>query len=320
MIKNNNEKLVKSIYKTITSYKKVTIFMHTNPDNDAYGSSLAMALWLRKMKIDARIAGTDLILSDSVKRQYDDSIPQADDKFVKASIGIVLDLGVSKNLINDQFKLCKETLRIDHHVKVETFCDTEWVDPEYSSTCEMVGYFMLENNPKLMDAKICEALYVGILTDSGNLQFSCAKASTYELVAKFFDYGFDKQKKQEELYTKSWEDLQLNNKLYKLVKVVDNEIGYLVITPRIAKKYHVPDGDGKVYLLQGIKEFKIWFAVYWNEQKKAWKVSIRSRNYPVRDVAMKFGGGGHVLASGFTISSLKDVKTIIEEARALLVK
>lgn len=318
MIKNNNLKIVKDIYKKLTSYKKVTIFMHTNPDNDTYGSSLAMALWLRNMKIDARIAGTDLILSESVKKQFNDKIPTADDKFVKASIGIVLDLGVSKNLINDQFYLCKETLRIDHHVKVETFCDLEWVDTEYSSACEMVGYFMLTNNPKKMTKEMCEALYVGILTDSGNLQFPCAKASTYQLIAKFFEFNFDKQKKQEELYLKSWHDAQLNVNLYKHIKVVDNQIGYLIITPRLAKKYRVPEGDGKVYIMQGIEEFKVWFAIYWNKQKQTWKVSIRSRTYPVRQIAMKFGGGGHELASGFTIDSLNDVKTIIAEIKSLI--
>ncbi len=318
MIKNNNEKLVKSIYKTITSYKKVTIFMHTNPDNDAYGSSLAMARWLRNMKIDARIAATDKIISEIVKGQYDKSIPKADKKFITNSLAIVLDLGVSKNLICDDFYLCKDSVRIDHHPKVETFCKKEWVDTMYCSASEMVGWFILANNPKKLDKKICEALYVGILSDSGNLQFPSTQASTYELVAKFYDYKFDKQEKQKELYLKHWKDVEMNSKLLKHIQVVDNQIAYLIIKPKLAKKYNIPDGDAKVYLMSNIEEFKIWFGIYWNKEKQCWKVSIRSRDYHVREVATQFGGGGHDLASGFTINSLKEVNQIIEACQKLL--
>ncbi len=70
--------------------------------------------------------------------------------------------------------------------------------------------------------------------------------------------------------------------------------------------------------MANIEDFKIWFAIYWNEQKQAWKGSIRSREYPVREIAAKFGGGGHELAAGFSLSSLKEVKSVIEEVKKML--
>lgn len=320
MIKNQQNKKVKAIYNKIINYKKVTIFCHQNPDNDAYNSSLAMCLFLRSLKIDARIEGVDLITNVDVLKQVNKKIPKPTKNFYKNSLAIVLDLGTEKNLITNNFSLCKESVRIDHHPKTENFCNLEWVDIEYSSTCEMVGWFILKNNPSKMSKEIANSLYVGILTDSGNLQFNCAKASTYLLVSKFFEYNFDKQKKQEELYLRKIDEVKVNNKIFKKIKFIDDEIAYLVITPRMQKKYNLSKNDSKIFLMSNIKEIKVWFSMYYLEENGPLKVSIRSRSYPVRQIAQKFGGGGHELASGFTIPSISYIRDIINEVKKIINK
>lgn len=321
MIKNNNQKLVKQIYDQLTKSKKVSIFCHLNPDNDAYSASLGLCIFLNSMGIKAKIVGMESATNPEVIKQMDVSYHSSDEKFVKDSTAIVLDLGTKKNLIDaNLFSLCKNSLRIDHHPKTETFCDLEWVDTNYCSTSEMIGWFILFNNKKMMSKKICNALYPGILTDSGNLMFPSAQASAFELIAHFFDYDFDKQQKQNELFLKDWDQAKTNANILKKVKIVDNEIAYLVITKRIKRKYHLVDNDSKIFLMSNIKNFKVWFSVYYSDQRKLWKVSIRSRTYPVNEVAMKFGGGGHKLASGFTINSKKDIKNIINEIKIMLSK
>lgn len=319
MIKNNNQKIVDQIFRKMISYKKISIFAHDVIDNDAYGSCLALAMFLEQFNIEARIAGLHDTVIDNIKKYIDkDYLNDVDEEFASESLGVILDLGTSKNIISNKYKLCKETIRIDHHPFVEKFCDVEWVDTDYCSTCEMIGWFILHNDCKKMNKKIANALYVGILSDSGNLMFPSAKASAYELVAKFFDYNFDKQQKQDMLYLKDWDDFKSNQAILKKTKIIDNSIAYFVITPRMQKKYNISSRDAKVYLLSGIKQFKVWFATYYIPEKNKWKVSIRSREFPVRDVAIKFGGGGHVLASGFTIDSLKQINEIIEYIRKII--
>ncbi|KAF5295604.1 hypothetical protein FQA39_LY12777 [Lamprigera yunnana] len=71
-------------------------------------------------------------------------------------------------------------------------------------------------------------------------------------------------------------------------------------------------------VLQGIKEIKISMLII--EMPEEIKVSLRSRDYAVVEVAQKFNGGGHKLASGAKLEKLSDVKIIVEELERLITK
>lgn len=126
MIKNNNQKIVDQIFRKMISYKKISIFAHDVIDNDAYGSCLALAMFLEQFNIEARIAGLHDTVIDNIKKYIDkDYLNDVDEEFASESLGVILDLGTSKNIISNKYKLCKETIRIDHHPFVEKFCDVE---------------------------------------------------------------------------------------------------------------------------------------------------------------------------------------------------
>lgn len=319
MIKNNQIETVKAIYNELINAKNVSIFSHLNADNDAYAASLGLAIFLKELGVNAKIIGIETITNPDVIKQinyeYSENISY---DFIKSSTAIVVDLGTCKNLISPLFYDCKKSLRIDHHPLVENFCNLEWVDIDYSSTSEMIGWFIMATNPGKMNKEICNALYVGILTDSGNLLFPCATQSTFNLIGHFFDYNFDKQKKQSELLLRDWQDIETNYKLMQYIKIIDDQIAYIIIDEKIKNDYHLVDNDSKVFLMSNIKQFKIWFSVYYSNQRKVWKVSIRSREFPVNQIAKKFGGGGHELASGFCIENLDQVNEIINLCRKML--
>ncbi|MGL4950638.1 MAG: DHH family phosphoesterase [Mycoplasma sp.] len=315
MIKNNKQDIVKSIYSTLISSKKVTIIIHDNPDNDAYSSASGLCLFLKKMNVDARVMDIDMIKSEIVKTFQKEWVAIADEEFISDSVGIILDTGNRKMITSEKYLKCKKLLRIDHHVFCEEICETEWIDIEYSSTSEMIGYFILFNNPDLMCKDIANSLYPGIISDSGNLTYNTTQASTYQLIAKFYDYKFDKALIQEKMILKKWDDLNTDRELTKYVQITEDKIAYLNLTPEIIEKFNIAEDDGKIYLLNNIIDFKIWFSVYWKPSKNSYKVSIRSHQYDVRKIASKFGGGGHVLASAFYISSISDINTIILYAR-----
>ncbi|MGL4951444.1 MAG: DHH family phosphoesterase [Mycoplasma sp.] len=318
MIKNNFEAVVKEIYKKLIASKKVTVIFHDNPDNDAYSSALAMSLFLRSLNVDARIMDADMVSSDFVKKFVNDSIPFADEEFVNGSTGIIVDVGNSNMITSEKYLTCSEVFRIDHHVFNEKICELEWIDTQYSSASEMVGYFILFNNEKMMSKEIANALYPGIMADSGNLSFDCTKASTYLLIAKFFDYNFDKHLIQQKMTFKKWEDVSNDRNLSQHVQVLEDGIAFLDITEEIKNSYNIPDDDGKIYLLNNILDFNVWFSIYWKESKNKYKISIRSHKYDVREIAIKFGGGGHTLASAFYISKKEEIENIIKYIREMI--
>lgn len=318
MIKNNNEEIVKQIYNVLIDSKKVTIFAHENKDNDAYSSSLAMCYFLRSLNIDARIDNIDAIVSCSVKPFIDKSLPIADDEFINGSTGIFLDVGNSHIISTQGYLKCNQLVRIDHHIFAEKFAEYEWVDHNYSSTCEMVGWFILECNHKMMTKQIAETLYVGILTDTGEFMYDTTQASTFDLIRIFYDCGFEKNKMQDKLFLNDWDEVLNSRNLSNEVKVVDGGIAYLILDDKIKEKYNVNDDEGKIFIMNDIRDFNVWFSVYFKPNKNCYKVSIRSRQFPVREIACKYNGGGHRLAAGFSLKSLNEIDNLINDIRKLM--
>jgi Exopolyphosphatase-related proteins len=71
--------------------------------------------------------------------------------------------------------------------------------------------------------------------------------------------------------------------------------------------------SGYVNCLSDIEEFKVWISITENKEEKNWRVSIRSREVPINDIASKYNGGGHALASGATLKYIEDLNQLIED-------
>ena len=72
------------------------------------------------------------------------------------------------------------------------------------------------------------------------------------------------------------------------------------------------DAKDKVYCLAGIESVEMWALFTRMEDREHYSASLRSRNIPIRDVAMQFGGGGHECASGIKNLSREQVDEVIE--------
>lgn len=70
----------------------------------------------------------------------EDDAPVADDVYAQ-SLAIVLDVSVPSRISNPKYALCKELVKLDHHINVEPYGDLMWVEEERSSACEMVADF-----------------------------------------------------------------------------------------------------------------------------------------------------------------------------------
>lgn len=312
-----NPPISKKIKDILKNNIKFSIFVHEHPDYDALGSANALARSLKLANKQARIFG----INQKIIEEYpclDLTIEPIHEPYMNNSVAIILDVANKERILSfkDNINFIN-IIRIDHHLFVEKIGNVEWIDDSASSTAEMVGWLIVNNNLKI-DEKVIDYLYAGILADTGKLMFSAVSQSTYELLSEFMSYGFNKQKIQEKMFLKKLSDEKINNKLQKKMKVLSSGIGYIILNKRDVIKYKQENIHNKVWLLSGYEEIKIWFYLYFDIEKNSWKGSIRSRDYNVNQIAKKFNGGGHLLASGFRLENKKQIKNLINEIEAVL--
>lgn len=306
----NLETATQTIVKKLNQYSKIVLFVHEAPDCDAIGSAFSMQNFINlnfKDK-DVRIAGLTDTEINSLPEFFKDAKATVDADFCHNALGIVFDVANQERVLSHLNHACSETIRIDHHIKVQEFCDYEYVDDSKSSTCEMMGLFYRLSGLAVNEI-ILESLYFGLLTDTNRFLYDHTTTSTYDLMTWMSQNKFDKELVHNQLYLKDIREAKLDNKLFKKIKFKD---GYATLFLRKWDNYWLKQKtfSSKVYLMAGFKDVQIWTLVYYDENLKTWKGSIRSREYPVNQIAQCFNGGGHRLASGFKLKEFSETKEV----------
>jgi len=282
----------------------VGIAGHTNPDGDAIGSAMGIYNYLRKnyLKIDARvfleeiprkykyIYGTDDVISS-------DEEDFAPDLFIAIDSSTIDRIGFAKKY----FDSAKKTVAIDHHISNENYADENLVVANASSTCEVV--FDLLDVDKI-DKEVAEALYTGIVTDSGVFKYSATSRHTMEVAGRLIDYGIDITEIIDgTFYRKTYAQNQFMGRiLLESILLMDGKVILGYCTKKLMDFYNVSkaDMDGIVDQLRLTEGVEVAIFVYAMDDEE-YKVSMRSVNeVDVSKIAVHFGGGGHVKAAGFS--------------------
>lgn len=327
MEKFNNIQACKKIF---LNAKSIIISTHTNPDGDALGSSLALHRFALKIGKSSRIlADTQLSVNLALFNQneyevYDYTkhvglIENADAIFI-------LDLNDSKRLKSLEKNILESRAKkvmIDHHLEPNDFADAYYVDTDASSTAELVFKFIKNLDVAKLDNKIAEALYLGIMTDSGSFRFPRTDAELHRIVAELIEFGADPVSIYDNVYnqnslllTKLVGEVMTNIRLY-----CDDKLCIMTISRELLKKYKATNQDleGFVEKTLSVAGVQIGAMISEMEDKDEIRISLRSKgDYSVREIAMYFGGGGHFHASGARCyeCSLDDAKSKIVELAA----
>lgn len=302
----------------IEKHEKITLFVHENPDCDAIGSAYAFKLFIEINfpKKDVRIAGLSNIDKSFLFPFFDIQYKEVDKNFVQNSIGIIFDVSNQSRILTQLNVFCKWNFLLDHHQQPENVANIQIVIPNCSSTCELVGsiFMKLSKRKFQISAQIANSLYFGILTDTNRFLYQYVNENTFKLMQFLCKNGLNREFVHDQLYIRKLEDIELDNKLYQLIDFNPSK-GYatLFIDQKYNKKYNQKSFNGKVYLMANIENIDIWTLVYYDENLKKWKGSIRSRTFDVSQIARKFNGGGHKLASGFCLNNFKETKFLEEE-------
>lgn len=311
MLNDSNKSIITS---WLQNAAKVAILTHTNPDGDAIGSSIALALALRKKGLDAQVIipdglpdflrwlpGIELSTTFAYKKE------KASEIVHNADLIFCLDFNDPKRLsgLEELLEASKaKKILIDHHQDPLSFTDLAITDTSRGSVGEMIYLFLAElYSGEILDKDIASCLYVAIMTDTGNFTYASSYPEVFHIVGDLVKYGIDKDSIYSNVYDAFSEDrmrLQGYCMQEKMVVLPQYHTAYISLTDKELNRFNHRKGDteGFVNIPFGIKG--ILFTALFIEKKDLIRVSFRSRgNFPVNKVASEhFRGGGHINAAG----------------------
>lgn len=278
---------------------------HIRPDGDCVGSSIGLYTYLKEQFPEII---TDIYL-ESVPEAYriihhtdevKTEIPEGKiyDLFICLDCGDENRLGFSRPL----FESAAETACIDHHVSNESFADINYIEPEASSTSELV-YTLLDSAK--ISRECAEALYMGIAHDTGVFQYSCTSPETMEIAAELLRKGINSSEIIDRtFYEKTYVQNQiLGRALLESMLILDKRCIVSVVRQKEMEFFQAEPADleGIVSHLRQTKGVEVAMFLHELEPQK-FKVSLRSKEtVDVSEIAKYFGGGGHVRAAGVTM-------------------
>lgn len=311
-------KVKQAILQKIKDYDKILIFRHFRPDGDAVGSTKGMAELIKLNFPDKKVYLQNADFSDYVAFLGEEDALLPDEEYADA-LGIVIDTGTAKRVSNQKFTLCKEIIKIDHHIPLEAYGDLEWVEENRSSACEMIADFYDTFKDELkINTLAATCIYTGMVTDSGRFRYREVNGDTMRLAGLMLDQGVDTDILYANLYLKDFSLLRFEAYVQNKIKVTENGVAYIFVSKAMKRKFKLSNEDASaaVGYLDAIKGSLIWIAFI--ESDDAIRVRFRSRFVTVSELAEKYRGGGHACAAGGTVYSKREMKQVIKQADELL--
>jgi len=308
------ENAARTIRSWIESAKKVAILTHTNPDGDAIGSSLALALALVKKGIDAQVVIPDG-LPDFLRwlpgMNRSTTFAYKKEKAVEiiegAELIFCLDFNDPKRISGVEEFLNKSTAKkvmIDHHQNPVKFTDISITDTGRSSVGEMI-YLLLKDLFKedLIDKDVATCLYLAIMTDTGNFSYASSYPEIFHIAGDLLKYDIEKDKIFSNVYDAYSEDrIRLLGYCMqnRMVVLPQYHTAYISLTREELKRFNHRKGDTEGFVNVPFAVKGVRFTALFVEKKDRIKISFRSRGqFPVNLVASEhFQGGGHINAAG----------------------
>ena len=306
---------MRRILDKIKEYEHIIIFRHKRPDGDAVGSTKGLREILRLSFPEKEILLLNTDYSDYVSFLGDEDAP-VDDAYYATALGIVIDTATSDRISNPKYALCREVVRIDHHIDNRPYTEISWVEEEKSSSCEMIVEFYHTVRDELkISREAATYLFTGMVTDSGRFRFRSVSGDTMRYAGMLLDLGVDLDHIYAHLYMKDYKNLRFHGYMLSKIKMTDHGVAYLYVDRKMQEKFglSMEEASASVSFMDSIKDSLIWLAFIEGEDGEI-RVRLRSRFVTCNKIAEEWGGGGHDCAAGATLHKKRDVKIMLAQA------
>ncbi len=294
--------------------QRFVLVTHENPDGDALGSLVAMQGVMRALGKDSLMfIGRDEfpLPYEYAFFQFDGLVSDVPDDVAQRTI-VFLDCG---NFDRNAVEVGDAPiLNLDHHHDNTQFGTINHVVPEASCTAEIVWDLMRALDVPLTP-HIAEALYVGLVTDTGRFMYENTGPAAHVMAADLIEAGVEVH----EIYRRLYEGVP-EPKLALLARALSGmqrfDDGRLTLA-RLSRQDFTETGAEDSYTegiidhlraVQGTKVAALARELTGDDRRASWKVSLRATDgaVDVSLVARAQSGGGHRQAAGFATQMAPD--------------
>ena len=312
---------LEEIARRVLQADHLALFAHTKPDGDSIGSQLAI-----KRALDERGRRSTIFVSGPIEPSLleiiagtpYETLDKGDWPPGEPDAALVLDTGAWSQLAPPEPWLRKHRDRamlIDHHSRGDDVCDLQVIDPDAPSNTFLVLSLLDAMGCPLTGgrASVAEALYVGMATDTGWFRYENAQASAFVAAARLLEAGVDKSRLYQLIEeTHPVERLALEARgMASLEFAADGAVALMSLSGDDFAETgsSVQNLTGMVNLPMIARQVRVSILLAEVEQRQT-KISFRAKPrlndhlfMDVNQLAQRFGGGGHVLASGARIDA-----------------
>lgn len=316
-----NFEIKQKILQKIKEYDRIFLFRHIRSDGDCIGATkglkeIILATWPEK-----QVYLIDTDTPPSLEFMGPEDAP-VDDALYADSLAIALDTASEDRISNKNYKLCKELIKIDHHIPVDNYGVLGWVEQTRTSCCEMlVDFYETFRQQLVLNSAAATYLYTGMVTDSGRFRYSGVDGDTLRRAAILLDIGVNTDILYAQLYLEEYDFLKFKAHLYNLMQITENGVAYLYIDKAMQEKYHLTQEQASacVDAMDSIRGCISWMVFIENDDPEGTiRVRMRSRFVHINTIAEKYRGGGHGCASGATVYNREEVQALLQDTDALV--
>ncbi|MDQ4071310.1 MAG: bifunctional oligoribonuclease/PAP phosphatase NrnA [Actinomycetota bacterium] len=290
---------------------KLLLTTHENPDGDALGSLLGMHILLSQLDKDAAmfLAAEEFPLPHEYRWLPLEGVMNEPPDDLEERLVLFLDCGNIDRMPVDFLRTGSlRIVNIDHHHDNTRFGKVNLVDPSASCTAELVWRVARELDAEITQP-MAEALYVGLITDTGRFMYRNTGAEAHLMAAELIEAGASPPEVNRQVFESlPFRRLQL---LARALARVDRLAGGAMTVAHLTRQDFVDtgsdehDSEGIVDHLRSVEGTAVAVLVrelLGEDRAGLRKVSLRSADgrVDVSRIARGHGGGGHLQAAGFT--------------------
>ncbi len=308
--------MFEQILSLFRQYDRIILHRHKNPDGDAIGAQVGL-----KHLLLANYPGKEVYCAGDAPGRYafiPDSAPdEIPDGLYAGALAVILDLSAPELVSDGRYTLAAATARMDHHIFIAPIADVEVVDTSYESCCGLITALAMEAGWQV-PAIAAQALYTGIVTDSGRFRYDSVNAGTHRRASFLMESKPDTGAIYANLYADDLRAVQLRASFALKINALPCGIAYIYTTLAEFKatgESAFTISRGMVGTMADLKGISIW--VNFTETEEGVLCELRSSRYNINPIAVKYGGGGHAKASGATLLDRSAAMAMLEDLKQL---
>jgi len=283
----------------LTENQYFILISHIYPDGDSLGSVLALYNIIKLLNPENKVSiynrdkyPTAFEFLPNVKDIINDPL----EAIKEGTIVISLDTATAERGLGTSIKV---DVNIDHHKDNSKYGDINIVDLTVSSTCELIAKYITKYNLPI-NKDIATCLYTGMVTDTGGFVYKGVSSETLKLAGFLIEHGAEPN------YINDKINRSIPFNLFNLKREIannveffcENKISSCYISKELLSKYNCSGNELQNFVSTLLDIDTVEIAFCMTETDDGIKVSLRSKSININGIAKRYGGGGHILASG----------------------